>query len=386
MSDRPINLYDFEGAAKERLERMAYDYYVSGAMDEITLRRNRRAFDRIRLRYRVLRDVSRRDLATSLLGRRLALPVLVAPTAFQRMAHPDGEAATARAAAAAGTVMMLSTLSNTAMEEVTGAARAAAEGLDGAGNGAPVWFQLYVYRDRGVTQALVRRAEAAGCEAIVLTVDAPLWGRRERDVRNRFRLPEGLAIENLLPAGHEAFPEAGADSGLAAYVREAFDPALTWGDLEWLCGITELPVLVKGLVHPEDAALAAERGAAGVVVSNHGGRQLDTAPATIEALPEVAARVVGRRETDDFAVILDGGVRRGTDVVKALALGADAVAVGRPVLWGLSVDGEAGVRRVIEMLREEMDLAMGLCGTPSVSAVRRAGTDLARLPGSEERS
>lgn len=386
MSDRPINLYDFEAAAKERLERMAYDYYASGAMDEITLRRNQRAFDRIRLRYRVLRDVSRRDLVTSLLGRRLALPVLVAPTAFQRMAHPDGEAATARAAAAAGTVMMLSTLSNTAMEEVTEAARAAAEGPDGAADGTPVWFQLYVYRDRAVTEALVRRAEAAGCEAIVLTVDAPLWGRRERDVRNRFRLPEGLAIENLLPAGREAFPEAGAESGLAAYVREAFDPGLTWGDLEWLCGITELPVLVKGLVHPDDAGLAAERGAAGVVVSNHGGRQLDTSPATIEALPEVAARVAGRRESGDFAVILDGGVRRGTDVVKALALGADAVAVGRPVLWGLAVDGEAGVRRVIEILREEVDLAMGLCGTPSVSAVSRAGTDLARLHGSEMRS
>lgn len=383
MTDELLNVYDFEAAAKARLERMAYDYYASGAMDEITLRENQRAFDRIRLRYRVLRDVSRRSLATTLLGRRLSLPVLVAPTAFQRLAHPEGEMATARAAAAAGTVMMLSTLSNTALEEVAESARGALApaGGDADGRGTPLWFQLYAYRDREVTEGLVRRAEAAGCEAIVLTVDAPVWGRRERDVRNRFRLPEGLRIENLLPAGREAFPEAEAESGLAAYVGAAFDPSLAWEDLEWLCGITELPVLVKGLVHPDDARLAAEHGAAGIVVSNHGGRQLDTAPATIEALPEVADRVAGQRAPGGFTVILDGGVRRGTDVVKALALGADAVAVGRPILWGLAVDGEEGARRVLEILREEVDLAMGLCGCASVAAVRAAGVDLARPPG-----
>ncbi|MFQ5679342.1 MAG: alpha-hydroxy acid oxidase [Gemmatimonadota bacterium] len=396
MTERPdelLNLYDFERAARERLPAMAYDYYASGAMDELTLRENHAAYDRLRLRYRVLRNVSQRDLSTVVLGHRLALPVLVAPTAFQKLADPDGEAATARAAAAAGTVMMLSTISTTAMEEVAA--------------GGNVWFQLYVYRDRGVTEALVRRAEAAGCRAIVLTADAPLLGRRERDVRNRFRLPEGLRVENLLPAGLEDISEDELDSGLAAYVAEAFDPSLCWRDVEWLCGVTRLPVLVKGVVHPEDARLAAEHGAAGVVVSNHGGRQLDTAPPTIEVLPEVAEAVADLRSSGHsgaggarggrasasgraadpgagtggrFAVLVDGGVRRGTDVVKAIALGADAVAVGRPALWGLAVGGEAGVRRVLEILREEVDLALALCGCSSLEEVRSAGGDLVRLP------
>lgn len=386
MPDELLNLADYEFAARQRLERMVFDYYASGAMDEITLRENQRAFGRLRLRYRVLQAVSRRDLSISLLGRSLSLPVLVAPTAFQRMAHPDGELATARAAAAAGSVMVLSTLSNTAIEEVARAARQAVMEKGGGGTengegGTPLWFQLYVYRDRGVTEALVRRAEAAGCEAIAFTVDAPLWGRRERDVRNRFRLPKGLRVENLLPAGREAFPDSETDSGLAAYVASMFDPGLSWADLEWLCALTRLPVLVKGIVHPADARLAAEHGAAGVVVSNHGGRQLDSSLATIEALPGVAEAVAGVDRREGFCLILDGGVRRGTDVVKAIALGADAVAVGRPVLWGLAVAGEQGVAHVLTILRDELDLALGLCGCPSVADVRAAGEDLALEPG-----
>ena len=350
----PINLYDYEALAEAKLTRMAADYYASGAHDEITLRENHAAYDRIRLRYRVLRDISQRTTATTVLGHALAMPVIVAPTAFHKLAHPDGEVATVRAAGAAGTLMILSTLSTSSIEEVMAAATG------------PVWFQLYVYKDRAATEALVRRAEAAGCTALVLTVDAQIWGRRERDVRNRFQLPPGLSVRNLMPAGQEAFPQAAEGSGLAAYVASLFDQTLSWKDVEWLCALSKLPVLLKGIVHPDDARLAVAHGAAGVIVSNHGGRQLDTAPATIDALPEIVAAVDGRIE-----VLIDGGIRRGTDVVKALALGAKAVAVGRPVLWGLAHDGQRGVERVLELLRFEVDLAMGLCGCATVEEIDR---------------
>ncbi len=348
----PINIYDYELLAEEALPQMAYDYYASGALDEITLAENQRAYDRLRLQYRVLRDISHRSTATTLFGHELATPVIVAPTAFHKMAHPDGELATVRAAGEAGTLMIVSSLSTTSIEDIMDAA------------GGPVWFQLYVYKDRQATADLVRRAEDAGCKAIVLTVDAQIWGRREADVRNRFQLPADLMVKNLLPAGKEQFPQDQGGSGLAAYVTSLFDQTLSWPDVDWLCGLTDLPVLLKGIVHPDDARLAIEHGAAGVVVSNHGGRQLDTAPATIDVLPEIVAAVDGR-----IPVLLDGGIRRGTDVVKALALGAQAVAVGRPVLWGLAVDGQAGVAHVLEILRSEVELAMGLCGVTSVEAI-----------------
>jgi 4-hydroxymandelate oxidase len=350
----PINLYDYEAIAREKLTPMAYDYYASGAHDEITLAENHAAYDRIKLRYRVLRDISRRDISTTVLGHRLSMPVIVAPTAFHKLACADGEVATVRAAGTAGTLMILSTLSTTSIEEVMAAATG------------PVWFQLYVYKDREATKALVQRAEAAGCSALALTVDAQVWGRRERDVRNRFQLPAGLSVKNLMPAGQEEFPKEVQDSGLAAYVASLFDQTLSWKDVEWLCGLTRLPVLLKGVVHPEDARLAVEHGAAGVIVSNHGGRQLDTAPATIEALPAVVEAVDGRIE-----VLIDGGIRRGTDVIKALAYGAKAVAVGRPVLWGLAYDGQRGVERVLNLLRFEVDLAMGLCGAARVTEISK---------------
>jgi len=349
-----INLYDFEAIARAKLSRMAFDYYSSGAHDEITLRENHAAYDRIKLRYRVLRDISQRDLSATVLKQRISMPILVAPTAFQRMAHPDGEVATARAAGKAGTIMILSTLSTSSIEDVMEAAIG------------PVWFQLYVYKDRGTTAALVERAESAGCSALVLTVDAQLWGRRERDVRNRFRLPKGLSVKNLMPAGKDELPKGVTGSSLGAYVTSLFDPALSWKDLEWLCSITRLPVLIKGVVHPDDARQALDYGIAGLIVSNHGGRQLDTAPATIEALPDVVEAVDRGLE-----VLIDGGIRRGTDVVKALALGARAVGVGRPIIWGLSHDGENGVSQVLDILRYEIDLAMGLCGCTSVEEVSR---------------
>ncbi len=349
-----INVRDFEAAAKENLDPMVYDYYASGAHDEITLAENDRAYDRIRLRYRVLRDVSERSLAATVLGQELALPLLVAPTAFHRLAHEDGELATVRAAGAAGAGLVLSTLSTCSIEEVT----AAASG--------PVWFQLYVYRDREITAALVRRAAEAGCQGIVLTVDAQIWGIRERDVRNRFQLPPGIEMKNLLPAGMDDLPKEAQGSGLGAYVTSLFDPSLNWKDVDWLASLSDLPVVIKGVVHPEDACLAADHGAAGLVVSNHGGRQLDTAPATIDVLPEIIGAVDGRIE-----VLIDGGIRRGTDVVKALAMGAKAVSVGRPVLWGLAAGGEAGVVRVLEILSQETNLAMGLCGATSPAELGR---------------
>jgi 4-hydroxymandelate oxidase len=357
-----VNVFDFERQAAEKLAAPALDYCQSGADDEITLRENRTALSRLALHPRVLVDVSRRDASTEVLGERISMPLLVAPTAFHRLVHPDGELATARAAAAAGTVMILSTLSNTRVEEVV------------AASSGPVWFQLYVYRDRAVTRALVERVEAAGCRALVLTVDAPVLGKRERDVRNRFALPDGLAIENMLPAGLEELPPGLRDSGLAAYFSSLIDPALSWRDLDWLRSITELPIVIKGIVRADDAARAVSAGARGIVVSNHGGRQLDTAPATIDVLAPIAEAVAGRAE-----ILLDGGIRRGTDVIKALALGARAVLVGRPVLWALAADGEAGVGRLLELMRREIDLAMALCGCPTVADI---GPDLvAPRPG-----
>jgi 4-hydroxymandelate oxidase len=357
----PVNVMDFERVARERLPPLAWDYYASGANDEITLRENRSAFDRLELHYKILVDVSQRSMRTSVLGHDVSMPLLLAPTAFHRLAHPDGELATVRAAGAAGTIMILSTLSNTRIEDVV----AAASG--------PVWFQLYVYRDRRVTQGLVERVEAAGCKALVLTVDAPLLGRRERDVRNRFHLPDGLVLENMLPVGLEDLPPGAQDSGLAAYFAALLDPALTWTDVAWLRSITRLPLVIKGLVRPDDALRAVDCGANAVMVSNHGGRQLDTSPATIDVLPAIAEAVGTRAE-----ILLDGGVRRGTDVIKAVALGARAVAIGRPVLWGLAAGGEAGLGRLLGLLRDEIDLGMALCGCTSAAEIARMGRSLVR--------
>lgn len=351
----PVNLAEFEEAARARLPREAFDYYAGGANDEITLRRNREAYGEMALHYPVLRDVSARDTSTEILGAKISFPVMVAPTAFHRMACAEGECAAARAAGRAGTLMVMSTLSTTTIEEVA----AAASG--------PLWFQLYVYKDRGATADLIRRAEAAGCRALVLTVDAQVWGRREADVRNNFKLPDGLTVANLAEHAKQMFPAGMPGSGLAAYVAQMLDPSLSWKDLAWLRGRTKLPILLKGIVRADDAKSAVEHGADGVIVSNHGGRQLDTAPATIEALPRVVDAVAGR-----IPVLVDGGVRRGTDVVKALAFGAQAALVGRPILWGLAADGEEGAYRVLELLKAEFDLAMVLCGARTVGEIDKS--------------
>jgi 4-hydroxymandelate oxidase len=345
---------ELEQLARERLSSMAYDYYASGARDEHTLRENVAAWSRWPLHYRVLADVAARDTSTTVLGARVSMPVLVAPTAFHKLACPEGEIATACAAARARTVMVLSSLSNTAVEEVCAAAKGS------------VWFQLYVYKDRGATAALVARAEAAGAKSIVVTVDAPLLGRRERDVRNRFHLPPGLLVENMTAAGHGEVGHSEGESGLAAYVAEKLDPSLGWKDIAWLRALTKLPVLVKGLVRPDDALRALDAGVHGVVVSNHGGRQLDGAPSTASVLGPIADAVQGRLE-----VLVDGGVRRGTDVLRALCLGARAVLVGRPILWGLAVAGEEGALGVLETLRGELDHAMALAGCARVADATR---------------
>jgi len=347
-----LNLHDCERAARACLPASTVDYFASGAMDEVTLRENRLAWERRRLRFRVMRDVSRIDTSVSLLGRTLEWPVLVAPMAFQALAHPDAERGSARAAHATGTVFTLSTLATTSIEDV----RRASPG--------PLWFQLYVYRDRGLVRALVERAEASGYEALVLTVDTPLLGRREADERNRFTLPPGLRAANLQPDDRDTLPELADGSGLAAYAASLMDRSVTWRDVEWVRSVTRLPIVVKGIVRADDAGDAVRAGVQALVVSNHGGRQLDTAIATADALPEVVDAVAGAMD-----VLVDGGIRRGTDVLKALALGARAVLLGRPVLWGLALDGTRGAERVLRLLRAEVELAWALSGAATSAEV-----------------
>jgi 4-hydroxymandelate oxidase len=359
-----LNLVELESLARERLSSMAYDYYASGALDESTLSENMAAWARVQIHYRTLVDVSRRELSTHVLGLPLAMPILVAPTAFHRLACPEGELATVRAASRAGSVMVLSSLSNTRVEDVCQAASKTVP--FGAAPPPPVWFQLYVYRDRGATAALVARAEAAGARALVLTVDAPFLGRRERDVRNRFVLPAGLRVENMTAEGLGEVERRELDSGLAAYFAEKLDQSLQWKDVAWLRSLTRLPLIVKGLVRPDDAVRAIDAGVSAVVVSNHGGRQLDGSPATATVLGPVCDAVQGRVE-----VYVDGGVRRGGDVLKAIALGARAVLVGRPILWGLAVAGEEGALAVLETLRAELDHAMALAGCASLKDITR---------------
>ncbi len=348
--DRALNVGDFEALAEVALDPGAFGYFAGGAGDERALRENVAAYERLRLRPRVLVDVGDVSTVTTVLGSRISMPLLVAPTAFHRIAHEDGEAATARAAATAGTIMCLSTLATATPAEVAAAAP-----------GAPRWFQLYVFRDRGVTRALIDQAVEAGFGAIVLTVDAPRLGRRERDLRTAFLVPDDIVVPSVAAvAGRWA---AATPLELLSHI----DPTFSWRDLEALVAESPIPVVVKGIQTGEDGALACEHGAAALVVSNHGGRQLDDVAATIELLPEVVEAVGGRLE-----VLVDGGVRRGADVIKALALGARAVLVGRPVLWGLAAGGEAGALRVLELLRDEVELALALVGCVSPEAITPA--------------
>ena len=348
----PVNLFDYEELARKRLPAMAYEYIAGGAGDEVTLRDNRTRFDAIRLKPRVLRDVSRLDTSSTLFGQRLEYPILLAPTAYHKITHPEGELATARGAGAAHATMCVSSFATTSIEDVAKAATG------------PLWFQLYVQPDRGFTKALVQRAEAAGCRALLVTCDTPVVGVRNREARAGFRLPPGLERENLKGLVGTGSTVAHVDEG--TIYSAIFDPALTWQGIDWIRSFANVPVILKGILSPEDATLAVQHGAHGILVSNHGARNLDTVPATIDALPAVVEAVDGR-----IPVLMDGGVRRGTDVVKALALGAKAVLVGRPYLWGLSVSGADGVQSVMRILRSELQSAMALCGHTSLATIDR---------------
>ena len=333
----PANVFDYETLAQAHMEPAAWSYYSSGSDDEVTLHANRTAFERIRLRPRMLVDASTCDMRTTVLGTPISMPILIAPTAFHCLAHPEGECATARAAGRADTLMVASTSSTRSLEDI---AREAS---------APLWFQLYVH-DHKRAEELVHRATAAGYDALVITVDSPRWGRKERAIRSGFRLPSHMHNANFTdeePPG--------------------VDASLTWKALAWLQSLTSLPIVLKGILTAEDALLAVQHGVDGIIVSNHGGRQLDSVSPSIEALPEVVQAVDGGCE-----VYLDGGIRRGTDILKALALGVRAVLVGQPILWGLAVNGTEGVSHVLEILRAELELAMALAGRPTLDSIDRS--------------
>ncbi|KAG8385265.1 hypothetical protein BUALT_Bualt03G0024000 [Buddleja alternifolia] len=348
------NVMEYEAIAKEKLPKMIYDYYASGAEDQWTLRENRNAYSRILFRPRILVDVSKIDTTATVLGFKISMPIMLAPTAMQKMAHPEGELATARAASAAGTIMTLSSWGTCSVEEV-------------ASTGPGVrFFQLYVLKDRNVVAQLVNMAEKAGFKAIALTVDTPRLGRREADIKNRFALPSNLTLKNFEGLDLGTVDRTN-DSGLASYVADQVDRSLNWKDVKWLQTITKLPILVKGVLTAEDANLAVQVGVAGIIVSNHGARQLDYVPATITALEEVVKAAQGR-----VPVFMDGGVRRGTDVFKALALGASGVFIGRPYVFALAADGEVGVRKALKMLHDEFELTMALSGCRSIKEITRA--------------
>lgn len=333
--DRLLSLFDYESAAEKRISHGAWARISGGAADEITLRWNREAYDHIRLKPRVLVDVSRLDTRVRLFDQELPYPILLAPTGGQRFVHPEGEAAAVRGAAAAHATYVISSSASMRVEDIARAATG------------PVWFQLYVQKDRGFTRDLVQRAEDAGCRALCLTVDSPTFGARNREERAKGELPE-RQLPNL--------------EG-----KDYLDPTLTWKDVDWLRSFVRRPLLLKGVLNPDDAAIGVSAGAAGIIVSNHGARNLDTVPATIDALPLVVEKVAGR-----VPVIVDGGIRRGTDVLKALALGARAVQIGRPYLWGLGMAGADGVARVVAILRKEFELAMALSGRPTLASIDRS--------------
>ena len=336
-----LSLPEMELLAKDSMTRMAYEYISAAAADEHTLRWNRESYDAIRLRPRVLRDISGLDTRVSMFGQELAHPILLAPAAYQRLMHDDGELATAKGAGAAKAAWVVSSASTTSIEEIARVATA------------PLWFQLYVQSDREFTREQVSRAESAGCSALCLTVDTPTLGARNRQVKAKFELPAGVTTPHV-------------SDGRSAQ-GQIIDPTLavvTWKDVDWLLSFAKVPLLLKGILDPDDADRGVQAGAAGIIVSNHGARNLDTTPATIDALPGVVELVAGR-----VPVIVDGGIRRGTDVLKAIAFGANAVMIGRPYCYGLGLGGADGVCRVTEILRREFEMAMMLCGVRSMAEI-----------------
>jgi 4-hydroxymandelate oxidase len=347
----PVNLHEYEPLARRRITQMAYDYVAGGTADEVTLRRNREAFDRILLRPRALVDVSQLDTRTTLFGTAQEYPILLAPTAYHKLMHPRGELATVEGATAAQATMIVSSFATTRIEDLAQAART------------PLWFQLYAQPDRAFTRDLIQRAEAAGCKALVITVDTPVTPIRDRESRHNFALPPGLHLENLREF-LERNKASASHRALKGIYSAVLNAQFTWETLDWIRSFARTPVILKGIIAPEDARIAAETGAAGIVVSNHGGRNLDTSPATIEALPRVLEATQGR-----VPVLMDGGVRRGTDVLKALACGAKGVLIGRPYLWALAARGAPGVSHALELLRTEFEAAMALSGLPTLREI-----------------
>jgi len=328
-----INLFDFEKAAEEKMPKMAYEFVASGAADEFTMRWNRQAFDALKINPRVLIDVSKPDTTVALFGQKLAYPILIAPTAFHKVMHPEGELATARGAGKARAIYVVSSYTTTPLEEIQKVATA------------PLWFQLFIRDDREFTKNLVQKAESLGCRALCITVDTPVAGVRNRQERVQFKLPDGIT---------------------APYVNGDFIQKLplTWKEMEWIISFAKVPVLLKGILNSDDAEKAIEIGASGIVVSNHSGRNLDTVPATIEALPRIVEKVDKR-----IPVLMDGGIRRGTDVLKAIALGASAVLVGKPICFALASGGAEGVAKALEILRVEFEMAMALTGRATISSI-----------------
>ena len=341
-----LDLPDFERAAKRVMSPMAWDYVSGAAADEITLRWNHEAYEKVRLMPRALVDVSKIDTRIRLLDRELASPILLAPTAYHKICHADGELATVKGAGDAHVTMVLISFSTVTLEEVAAASKT------------PLWFQLYVQPDREFTRELVHRAEMAGYQALVVTVDTPVLGPRYRELRAKFSPPERSNLRGLKSATGAHRPTEESIFSIS------LDPKLTWKDIDWLRSITRLPVLLKGVQNPADAERAVEAGVAGIIVSNHGARNLDTGPATIEVLPRVVEKVGGK-----MPVLVDGGIRRGTDILKALGYGANAVLIGRPYVYGLAVDGAGGVTRTVNILRRELESAMALCGRTSIASI-----------------
>lgn len=341
-----LSLDDVEAQARKVMLPSVYDFVSGAAADEITVRRNRDKYRDILVQAKILQDLSGLDCSTTLLGQRMATPILLAPTSGHKLSHPEGELATARGAGAFGATMVLSSGSTTSIEDVMGVATH------------PVWFQLYVFKDRGLTRALVERVQAAGAKALCVTVDSPLDGARNRQQRANVQLPPGVSYPHYV-----GIREPGSIQTL-----ETVQPFnLLWRDIEWLRSFTKVPLLLKGVMNPADAAIGLKTGADGIIVSNHGGRCLDTQPATIEALPRVVEAVSGR-----VPVIVDGGIRRGTDIVKAIALGASAVQIGRPYVYGLAAGGAEGVTHVLKILRQELLMAMSLLGCPTIASIDRS--------------
>ncbi|KAI3716397.1 hypothetical protein L6452_23718 [Arctium lappa] len=350
MGDEPVNVKEYQELARQALPKMYYDYFAGGSEDQHTLRQNVEAFHRITLRPRILVDVSKIDMSTTILGYKTSAPIMIAPTAMHKLAHPQGEVLTAKAAAACNVIMALSFMSTCTIEEVSSSCNAV------------FFFQLYIYKRRDISALMVKRAESNGYKAILLTADTPKLGRREADIKNKMIAPQLKNFEGLVSTK----VDDNDGSNLEAFASKSFDPSLSWKDIAWLKSITKLPILIKGILTREDAIKAVEVGVDGIIVSNHGARQLDYVPATIAVLEEVVDAVKGR-----IPVLFDGGIRRGTDVFKALALGAQAVLIGRPVVYGLAAKGEYGVRRVVEMLKDELELAMALSGCPTLNHITR---------------